>query len=158
MPLPEEIGTVELLLSGFAEGLTVPAVRFPGIVHCIIPADRMTRQTAETELPAQLPALCARLRSDACGLLLFDERFSSFTPLVYVASTGTAVWESGCGSGSAAIGIYLAERDRSDGDIALRQPGGVIRVRSHRSGGRIASVTITGQVRGAGAGRTDFEP
>ena len=158
MPLPEEICSVELPPLGAAGPQSVPAVRFPGIVHCIVPTDRITRQTVETELPAQISALCARLRSDACGLLLFDERSSSFTPLVYVASTDTAVWESGCGSGSAAIGAYLSQRDGSNGNIALRQPGGIIWVRSLRNCDRITSLTITGQVQAVGNSHIDFDP
>lgn len=154
MPLPEEIIHLELKLPEFPGALSVPAVRFPGIIHCIVPADRMTRQTAQS----QLPALCDRLKSDACGFLLFDERSTSFTPLVYVASTDTAVWESGCGSGSAAIGAYLSELSGADGDVVLQQPGGSIRVCSHRDGGQIAALAITGQVRGAGAGHLDFNP
>ena len=157
MPLPESIGSALLPPVGAGGVRVVPAVRLPGIVHCILPAPEVTREQAEAELRPQLPTLCARLRTGACGLLLFDELSASFAPLVYVASTDTAVWESGCGSGSAAIGAYLASRDGASRDIALRQSGGIIRVRARWEKGTVAALTITGQVYGTGGGSMEVE-
>jgi diaminopimelate epimerase len=152
MPLPEAIGEAVLPSRDSARSHSVPAVRFPGITHCIVPADAMTREQAETDLRA----LCGSLRTDACGILLFDERVSVFTPLVYVVSTDTAVWESGCGSGSAAIGAYLSARSGSSGSFRLRQPGGVMEVSVVWDGVRIVSLTISGEVRSVGGAAADI--
>lgn len=137
MPLPEKIGTAEL--SGVG---TVPAVIFDGITHCIVPANAMTRSAAE----AAIRPLCAALKADACGILLYDEAAASFAPLVCVLSTDTAVWESGCGSGSAALGAYLAFQSGGDCAAELRQPGGTIAVCAGWNEGRISALTITGHV------------
>lgn len=157
MPVPKAIGCTVLPPMESGRFRSIPAVWFPGIVHCIVPADAMTREEAETELLPRFRGLCDWLSSDACGILLFDEPAAAFTPLVYVASTDTAVWESGCGSGSAAIGAYLASRDRTDCEIALRQPGGIIRVRAAWSGTEITAVSITGRVCRAGGGHMEFD-
>lgn len=137
MPLPERIGTAQLPMDG---GLFLcPAVFLPGMIHCIVPAGLLTRPQAE-EL---IRPLCKKLSAAACGLLLFDEAAESFAPLVFVASTETAVWESGCGSGSAAIGAYLAHRAKAVRTVSLRQPGGVIQVRADWDGSAVSALSIT---------------
>lgn len=138
MPLPTQFGTVELPGLGF-----VPAVFFPGIVHCIIPSGRMIQVEAE----AAIRPLCMSLGAPACGILLFDSVLGSFTPLVYVASTDTAVWESGCGSGSAALAAHLAAEARRGQTVSLRQPGGVIIASATWDGEVVSALSITGRIR-----------
>jgi len=137
MPLPDRLGTAELPGVG-----TVPAVFLPGIVHCIVPSGRMVRAEAE----AAIRPLCASLRADACGILLFDSALASFTPLVYVASTDTAVWESGCGSGSAALAAHLAAESHKGQTVSLRQPGGIIIASASWDGAAVTTLSITGKV------------
>lgn len=147
MPLPEKVSSVGL--DGVGE---VPAVFFAGIVHCIVPAHAMTRQMADEAIRP----LCSALNADACGILLYDEADSAFTPLVYVAETGTAVWESGCGSGSAAIASYLAAQAGDSRSADLRQPGGAITAAATWADGRITRLSITGQVRFVAAGEIEI--
>ena len=141
MPLPEKIEAVDVWTG--AEMLSCPAVFLPGIVHAVVPVGAVDRARAEEAV--QL--LCAALRAEAAGLLLFDEAALSFEPLVYVAATHTAVWERGCGSGSAALGCYLAHRDKASRHVPLRQSGGVIEAEAVWAENRVAEVRITGQVR-----------
>jgi diaminopimelate epimerase len=70
------------------------------------------------------------------------------TPLVYVRDSGTLVWETGCGSGSAAIGAWRAWK-QGGGTVTtpVRQPGGVIQVCAGGNGGLPDAVSITGRVR-----------
>lgn len=138
MPLPDKLGTAELPGLG-----TVPAVFFPGIVHCIVPSGYMVRAEAE----ASIRPLCASVRADACGILLFDSALGAFTPLVYVASTDTAVWESGCGSGSAALATHLAAESHKGQTVSLRQPGGIIIASAAWDGTAVTALSITGKVR-----------
>lgn len=148
MPLPLRIGTT--VLSPDCRMDVCPAVWFPGIVHCIVPAARLSRQQSEL----LIRPLCKRLKADACGILLYSEDESSFSPLVYVASTDTAVWESGCGSGTAALGSYLAAQSQQAGTFSLHQPGGVISVFAAWNGHAVSALSITGKVRRIGAGLT----
>jgi len=155
MPLPTRIGSA--VLPPRESGRSVPAVWFPGIVHCIVPAASMSREEAESLIRPAFPQLCRSLRADACGILLYDQAGGAFTPLVYVAETNTAVWESGCGSGSAAIGVWSAlTNGGSAAELSLRQPGGVIRVGTELCGGRIRSLTITGTIRRVSEGQLEL--
>ena len=95
MPLPEKIETLRLPLGSETAELSV--VRLPGINHIIVPAQVLTRVRAE-ELIRRWAEV---LHADALGILLLQEEELCFDPLVYVTQTDTAVWERGCGSGSA---------------------------------------------------------
>lgn len=143
MPLPEKLETVFVSGAG-----SVPAVFFSGIVHCILPAGALSHAQAETAIRP----LCAALGADACGLLLWDAAGAAFSPLVYVAASDTAVWESGCGSGSAALGVWLTIRAGTGQAVSLCQPGGVITVRTEWRGGTVSALSISGQIRRRGSG------
>ena len=80
------------------------------------------------------------------GLLLFDETAMRFDPLVYVRATDTAVWERGCGSGSAAIGAWMTKKHGKGQCLSLKQPGGAIAVATVWQDGAVTSLTITGTV------------
>jgi diaminopimelate epimerase len=66
---------------------------------------------------------------------------------VYVYATDTLVFESSCGSGSAALGLHLArDTDRGEELLTLQQPGGIIEVRVEKRPGEAAAVFIGGPV------------
>ena len=150
MPLPLRIGTVRLPLDG--RTAACQAVWFPGIVHCIVPAPLLTRTQAET----LIRPICQSLGADALGILLWDEPAFSFTPLVYVASTKTAVWESGCGSGTAALGSYLAAKSGRFSSFPIHQPGGIISASAAWDGHAVSALSITGRVWQSGTGSLPF--
>ena len=138
MPLPERICEED-----FGDGQRWPVVHFPGISHAIVAESALTPGQAK----ACIGRWCERLGAEAMGILLLSDAADAFIPLVYVRSTMSAVWEHGCGSGSAAIGAYLAARQGGNVDCVLSQPGGSIRVQVQP--GKIA---ITGRVRIIAAG------
>jgi len=141
MPLPTAIG--EVTLPADAGPLTVPLVALPGISHLILPAGRAP---GEAELRRRLPEWDRALAADALGALVFDADALSIDPLVWVPSAGTLVREHGCGSGTAAVGAWLAHTAGRDIEAAIAQPGGAITVKAALSGGRIAALSITGRV------------
>ena len=138
MPAPLAICEEE-----FGEGQRFPVVHFPGISHAIVPENVLTPGQAK----ACIAAWCEKLDAEAMGILLFNEALSEFIPLVYVRSTGSAVWEHGCGSGTAAIGAYLAAKNGGSACCSLKQPGGSIYVQA--ADGKIS---ITGTVKIISAG------
>jgi diaminopimelate epimerase len=85
--------------------------------------------------------------SDALGVMFWDSAGQLMTPAVYVHATDTLVFESSCGSGSAALGLHLT-RTMGSGEttLALRQPGGIIEVRVAKRTGQEAAVSIGGPV------------
>ena len=120
-------------------------VRMEGITHLIREsAAPLEKSRAE----ALLRELAAERTEEAIGLMDLNPETNHMRPLVYVRGSGTMVWETGCGSGSAVVGAREAMR-RGDGhsEIEVRQPGGVIRVSVDVRQGWAEEISISGQVR-----------
>lgn len=118
------------------------AVHMDGIVHLIAEGAPM----APAEAESLLHRVSKDFREDAVGLLQW--RSGTMTPLVYVKSTGTAVWETGCGSGSAAIGMLEALRGgKAETVTPVRQPGGCITASVSTGPDKSPLLYITGKVR-----------
>ena len=141
MPPPTRVDTV--VLPTDAGPLSVPLVALPGITHLILPAEA---GLDDAQLLRRLPEWNGTIGADALGALTWDEAAQAIDPLVYVPASGTLVREHGCGSGSAAVGCWLALRDGHGREVGIRQPGGTISVDVRIRDGAFTSVTITGQV------------
>jgi diaminopimelate epimerase len=91
--------------------------------------------------------------SDACrpmdglGVMFYDEAARLMVPAVYVYGTDSLVFESSCGSGSAALAVWLS-RELRDGEerYKVAQPGGTIEVHVGKRGGEITGISIGGPV------------
>jgi diaminopimelate epimerase len=140
MPAPEKVMLLSLPLA--SGELTCPVVFLPGICHVIVPAD-FPRETMSDRIGPWSDLLDAA----AVGILRFEEVPHRITPLVRVKKTATSYWEQGCGSGSAAVGAYLAWREGRDTVICVKQPGGNIAVSCRWQGDAFGPLTITGTVR-----------
>ena len=136
MPLPEKVEMLDL------DGRRLPVVFLPGICHIIAPA----REIPATEAETLLRRWSAQLPGEAAGLMLLDEESMSMNPLVYVKPTDSLVWESGCGSGSAAVGAWLTEHRNAPQCISLHQRGGTINIVTCWQEGHLTKLTITGVV------------
>lgn len=138
MPLPMAIEDFALL-----PGLRVPLVRFEGIAHAIVPMDRLS----QAEILREIPRWCESAGADAFGAMLLDAQQRAMRPLVYVRDTGSCVWERGCGSGTAAVGCWMAAQAGRDLEITLSQPGGAMDAIVQWAGDRPADVKIRGRVK-----------
>lgn len=118
----------------------VPVLRLPGIAHAIV-------EGAAEDAPALAQWIADETGEDAVGVMEFSRAEGKIRPFVYVRSAGTMVWERGCGSGTAAVGAYLALAEGRDVDLPLTQPGGVIRVRAACRVGVVTALEIEGRVR-----------
>jgi diaminopimelate epimerase len=132
-------------------GTRLPVVVFDGITHLIAPAftpsettfkkirDSLEKKYASLPSGGRIPA--------ALGVLFYDAGSRFMTPAVYVRATDTLVFESSCGSGSAALGVWES-RDLPDGEcrISAAQPGGVIEVKVRKTRGHVDSVRVGGMV------------
>lgn len=152
MPLPERVGGIELDTDGGT--ISVPLVEMPGIAHLIIPAEA---GLSEAELRRRLPEWNRMIGADALGALVWDESCRAIDPLVYVPSAGTLVREHGCGSGTAAIGCWIAARAGTGIEIPVRQSGGTITGRAEAQGGAITALSITGAVTLVREGRVEID-
>ena len=140
LPLPEKM-EVRTFSAGDHE-LALTVVFLPGICHIIAPAGTVAREEAE-EL---LRHWSNSLPGEAVGLILLDEDRTAIDPLVYVKPTDTAVWERGCGSGSAAAACYLTAKRGASQCLSIRQQGGTIAAVTDWDGQRVTQLHITGSV------------
>jgi diaminopimelate epimerase len=130
-------------------GRRFPAYIFEGITHVIAldmePGVELLSPLLGAIEQCRLPD--AWHHPDALGIMFYDTRKCFMRPLVWVRSSGTTVFESSCGSGSSALGRWLA-RDAGDGEVSFEpvQPGGSIRVRLVKERGAVRQVFIGGPV------------
>ena len=101
----------------------------------------------EAEVRRLLPEWNAVIGADALGALLWNAPSRFINPVVYVPSAGTLVREHGCGSGTAAIGSWLAAAAGETVEMPIHQPGGTILVRAAMLKGRLTVLTINGRVK-----------
>ena len=124
MPKPVEIR--DHLLSG--AGLC-PVVHFDGISHVIL-----ERKMEQAEAERLAPLWCAALEAEALGIMFLDRIEKTLKPLVYVPAARTLCWENSCASGTAAAGAYLACREGRLMELALSEPGGILRIEAAPEG------------------------
>ncbi|MDR2947057.1 MAG: diaminopimelate epimerase, partial [Candidatus Adiutrix sp.] len=114
--------------------------------HLIVKSDQIAgdkaafAERAVTEWRKRFPA-------EALGVILYDWVRQSITPLVYVKSTMSRVWERGCGSGTAAVGAWLARTASGAVSADISQPGGVISVTVDWAANQPKKITISGTVK-----------
>jgi diaminopimelate epimerase len=146
MPPPERIEELSLPLAGMERHLA--AIRLPGITHVIVPLEIFGSAEEARKSAEQAAAKWEKLiEGEAFGILLHEREKNSITPLIRVKASGTTVWERGCGSGSAAIGAYLAGLSGADESARVTQPGGVIAVEARYEDGSVTGLSITGKVK-----------
>jgi diaminopimelate epimerase len=94
------------------------------------------------------------LKADALGIMLFEPTGDGYRiePLVYVEGSKSLTWERGCGSGTAAMGAYLAWKSKSPIGANIDQPGGRIRVEADYGDNGVGKITIRGIVKLAARG------
>lgn len=141
MPLPQNIENRVFHLQGETYELTV--VAFAGISHIIVPATLWGK--GGKEKAEQAAKAWANEMPAAFGILLFDEEKGELHPLVSVENV-SLIWERGCGSGTSAIGAYLAKKERKSVSISLKQPGGTMGVEALYGNEKMESLFITGEV------------
>ncbi|MDD5945778.1 MAG: hypothetical protein PUD43_08705 [Clostridia bacterium] len=148
MPLPLDVRDCRYEIGGREYSLST--VFLPGIRHIILPIDeigsdfRNILETSADELKKQI-------EDEAFGIIVYDKINSRIDPLVIVKASHSMCWEGGCGSGSEALGIYLACLTEGSVEIPLKQPGGTITVNVKYDKG-IKAVSITGKVTVAAEG------
>ncbi len=110
----------------------LPLVRMGGISHVIVEPDSSFFVLKESPEKAEkaVKTWCGLLSVDCLGLMFLERSAtrSLLTPLVYVPACQTVFWERSCASGTAAVGMYLAEKDGGALDLTLTEPGGSLRV------------------------------
>jgi len=146
MPKPLIVDTLDF------RGCSLPVLVFEGITHVIAAEPRKLEAKKETffaikEALEKKFTSSAGALAGAIGVLFYDTASRFMRPAVYVRSVDSLVFESSCGSGSAAVGAWLS-RELEDGaaQYSLRQSGGVIETEVIKKAGNIIRITIGGEV------------
>ncbi len=143
MPDPLEVTVTPFVPDGCICAL--PLVHFPGISHVICnPSALLTPQDPEAFTQALFKRIADFTPNDTIGIMFYDGHF--LRPYVYTAPANCRVWERGCGSGSSAVGAYLATLHQRDVDIQLPQPGGTIGVQAAYNRGGVPHIVVEGRV------------
>lgn len=133
MPPPAKIELVT-----FPNGRELPVVTFEGITHVIIREGAQASDFPTLQRKSEAENLarewCDFLHADALGLLFLNASADRLTPLVYVPGADTLFWETSCGSGSAAVGAWLAQQSGQPVSASLTQPGGTLHVTASPDG------------------------
>lgn len=118
MPLPAEVADGSELAPG------VGVVRLPGITHLLLDEERHP-------FPADYAAAAAMLREvhgldgEAVGCIWYAAaKEYAIKPVVWVRSTASTYYETGCGSGSLALALWLGTRQNLPATVFVRQPAG----------------------------------
>ncbi|MHC6203134.1 diaminopimelate epimerase [Breznakiellaceae bacterium SP9] len=124
-------------------GEDLPVFHFDGISHIIAPGIAPAKETFYAIKEA---SQTMGIKPDALGVMFWDAAAAKLYPAVYVYKTDTLVFESSCGSGTAAMAVFLS-RDRW-GTVQghIDQPGGCISFSIVKQSGRVLSVAIGGAV------------
>lgn len=131
--MPSATHIEEQVLSLNGKEITAYQVILPGIIHYIVPKEQVDL-TDEQALQVLLRSLGEGEETDALGLIFWERKDNSIVPLVYVIPTDTMIWERGCGSGSAAVGAFLAQGILEETSYTVPQPGGEIVVTASPEG------------------------
>jgi diaminopimelate epimerase len=132
------------------KGKELPVLAFEGIVHIIAPDLEASNLEASKKVFEEIKGLYEgeHARPPALGVMFLDEKDVCIKPAVYVYETDSLVFESSCGSGSAALGCWLAGGVMDgEAEYAVAQSGGLIRVRVKKETGNVAVLAIGGEVK-----------
>lgn len=141
MPLPLSVEWEEFQLG--REAFKLPVVRFDGIAHIIV--DRELWGEDAKNKAEQAAFIWEETMPDAYGILLWDAKAEQLEPLVCLKDT-SLIWEKGCGSGTSAIGAFLAVQAGKGVSLTCKQPGGIMGVQASVEDGRITALQISGSV------------
>jgi len=139
MPKPLVVESIDY------EGRPLLVLVFEGITHVIA----QDLESKSENFYAIKTAVEKKFHAPAAlGVMFYDTASCFMRPAVYVRSVDTMVFESSCGSGSAALGIWLS-RAIADGtaNYIIAQDGGVIETEVVKKEGKVVRVTIGGEVR-----------
>lgn len=143
--IPAPLSRIEIALdASFPAGNSgppgIPVFKFEGISHAIVP-----NMPPDEELVRFL--ISKTNIADALGVMFYDSEKCYMQPVVWTRAIDTLVFESSCGSGSAALGAWAAwNTDDTELNMDIAQPGGVITVQVLKHAGKFERLSISGKV------------
>lgn len=103
-------------------------VILPGISHYIV--KNQDNSYGSKLITGIIKCLAKEIDAKAIGVIPYhiNSGNAAIKPCIHVPETGKLLFESGCGSGTMALGICLAEKKNCAVSMDIIQPGGVIHI------------------------------
>ncbi|TDU30116.1 diaminopimelate epimerase [Arthrobacter sp. JUb115] len=120
-------------------------VRYADAVHLVAECDGSDPQLRGHAQQLALD-LGASEAVSVVGIMLYDPDRGQLAPLVSVPALGSLIWEGSCGSGSAALGAYLATKAGAPVNASVKQPGGTVQVHADGSRAKATALRISTEV------------
>jgi diaminopimelate epimerase len=123
----------------------LPVYQFDGITH-VIAKNTDPNEASFFKIKKLLERQNGEIQ-DALGVMFYSTAENMMRPAVYVRATGTLIFESSCGSGTAAFACHHFA-DKTDGEniVPVRQPGGTITARVIKQNREVKQIWIGGRV------------
>lgn len=128
-------------------------IKMNGITHVVFETSDIDKYNNE-ELIEYAKSILKKenlLRRKAAGVIFIkpiNEKNIQIYPVVYVSKIKTLFYETACGSGSTAVGIYMCYKKKKSIDINIIQPSGdIIKVKATGNEKNISSIIISGKVK-----------
>jgi len=102
-------------------------IEFKGITHFLF---ENRGQLEGNKIKKLIKTLSCELKVAAMGFIPYKMEKDSFQiePCIYVSETDSLIFENSCGSGTLALGLFLAMRKKESVVYNIKQPGGIIKV------------------------------
>ena len=124
-----------------------------GITHLIIEAGDINKEYSKEDLKKYAFSILERenlLNEEAAGVMFvnrIDNENIEISPIVFVKAINTLFYETACGSGTTAVGIYESYKRKSGIDVNILQPSGnTINVKTEVDNENIYNARISGKV------------
>ena len=132
---------------------TSAIVKMYGITHVVIESGDINKEFDKEALKKYAFGILEKnnlLCEDAAGVMFvnrIDAENIEISPVVYVRAINTLFYETACGSGTTAVGVYESFKRKSGIDINILQPSGnTINVKTDVDDKNIYNVRISGKV------------
>ncbi len=125
--VPSSFSCREISMKSGGKKLRGQLMELAGITHLLVESNPHLPEEVLMDLNS---TLIGEIKREAVGVVSWyqDESGASIKPCIHVGKIGTTIFERGCGSGTLALGLYLASQQEENLLLEVEQPGGFIEV------------------------------
>ncbi|MFW6006824.1 MAG: hypothetical protein ACOC4G_03820 [Bacillota bacterium] len=111
----------------FSDKINGEIIFLSGISHFIIKGKKYFKKNILKDI---MNEISRDISGKAVGIIPYYIKEGNYQikPYIHVKENNSFVFERGCGSGTLALGLYLAEENNENIKISVHQPGGIIEV------------------------------
>jgi histidine racemase len=144
MPINQSLEKVSIL-----KGYSI--VEMEGITHVVLEVSDIKTDKEEVKKDAFniLESLDLTEKGPACGVMYLTQTYDGYSidPIVWVKDLNTLYYETACGSGTTAVGLYESKKKGVSLFLSITQPSGLsIGIEVQRDREKFLNATIRGEV------------